>query len=208
MIEARCGPESPTTFTTWLQCLWRSSFLPWFFFSLNDDLYLACSEVCALICAYVWMHRLQRASPILIPHPSFDREDHSIFGSCEIKISKISKCFFTLRYAGCDFWLCALSCEATVFIMEGLRVEVQGHPWLLGKFAVCPGYMTPGLKWARSCPQSYPIVKVVFIVITTSCLHHKVICSVLLGAENSVRQEEYTAARAQPGMEHCIFQGV
>lgn len=92
-------------------------------------------------------------------------------------------------------------------LVEGLKVGVLGHPWLLGKFAVCPGYMTPCLKRVRPCPQSYLIAKVLLITITTSCLHHKVICYNLHSADHRGRQEEYMAARAQAGMKGTASSG-
>lgn len=91
-----------------------------------------------------------------------------------------------------------------------LWVEVQGHPELgfLGGLQSALATWHPVSKEPDFSLQSYLIAKVTFIVITTSCLHHKVICSILHSADNSGRQEEYTTARAQPGKENCIFQGV
>lgn len=62
--------------------------------------------------------------------------------------------------------------------------------------------MAPCLK--RACPWSYLITKFVNIAITTSCLHHEVICGIPCSAYNSVGQEEAPqaiTAWAQLGMQ-------
>lgn len=176
-MEARCDQKVPPPFQHHFSVS-GGALSCHGFFSLNDNLNLTCSEVHVLICAYVGMHPPQGASPLSIPRTFFDGGEHGIFGNCEIKISTILKCFFPLRCAGYDFWYCALRCEATVFTYGGTKSRRMFKVTLGSSGSLKSALATwrPVSKEPGLISKATLIAKVVFIDITTSCLHHKVTC--------------------------------